>query len=170
MGDWKNEEWLQRLKHKPVRFWIRDEIEEIIKEENIDRKRFHEVSKFEYENIIRKFWYSFFDYRKKPKIELNYAYIHLHKRLRYSKEIYWRDDWSEYISNIRTLLPDRNDDERYYLILNQGWVYEGCVSEIISVLTETDGMLEDFYIVSKKYDRMIVYSDDGQSMVAAESE
>ena len=30
----------RKIEEKPVRYWIRDEIEEIIKEENIDRNRF----------------------------------------------------------------------------------------------------------------------------------
>ena len=39
--------------------FYRDEIEEIIKEENIDRNRFAEFSKFQYDNIIKKFYYAF---------------------------------------------------------------------------------------------------------------
>ena len=34
-NEWKNTEWQKRLKNKPVRYWIRDEIEEIIKEEEV---------------------------------------------------------------------------------------------------------------------------------------
>ena len=48
MSDWKSTEWQEKLKNKPLKYWIRDEIEEIIKEENIDRKQFGEYSKFKY--------------------------------------------------------------------------------------------------------------------------
>ena len=44
MDNLQNAEWQNRLK-KPVRYWIRDEIEEIIKEQNINRNRFYEYSK-----------------------------------------------------------------------------------------------------------------------------
>ena len=67
--EWKSTEWQDKAKNKPVRYWIRDEIEEIIKEENIDRKRFYETSKCKYHSISNKFYYSFFDYevKRKPK-------------------------------------------------------------------------------------------------------
>lgn len=38
MSDWKNTEWQEKLKNKPFKYWIRDEIEEIVKEENIGEK------------------------------------------------------------------------------------------------------------------------------------
>ncbi len=63
MDDWKNTQWQEKAFKKPMRFWIRDEVEEIIKEENIDRKRFYEFSKFRYQDIINKFYYSFCDYK-----------------------------------------------------------------------------------------------------------
>ena len=49
------------------------------------------------------------------------------------------------------------------MILSQGWVYEGYIKEILDVLGETDGLLEDFYIVSPEFDWMIAYCDDGES-------
>ena len=52
----------------------------------------------------------------------------------------------------------------HYLILSQGWVYEGYIPEIIAVLKETDGWLDDFYVVSKKYEYVIVHTDDGECM------
>ena len=54
-----------RLNMKQKEYYrIRNEIENTIKEENIDRSKFHEVSKFSYESILRKFYYTFFDYDK----------------------------------------------------------------------------------------------------------
>ena len=81
MNEWKNTEWQDKLKRKPVRYWIRDEIEEIIKEENIDRNRFYEFSKFDYTNIIKRFYYAFANYEQYPKIELSYCWLHFRENL-----------------------------------------------------------------------------------------
>lgn len=71
MSDWKSTEWQEKLKNKPLKYWIRDEIEEIIKE-NIDRKQLGEYSKFKYEDVIKRFYYTYMDYEKYPQIELAY--------------------------------------------------------------------------------------------------
>lgn len=164
MTNHNNAEWRERLKHKPVRYWIRDEIEEIIKEENVDRSRFHEVSKYKYEEIIHKFYYSFCDYENYPTICLNYMRIHFHKRLKISKPICCKS-WIEYICTIEEMIPEEQHDQEFYLILSDGWVYEGNASEIITVLSEVDGLLDDFYVVSKHFDWFIAHSDDGESMI-----
>ncbi|MFR1478956.1 MAG: hypothetical protein ACLSB9_26275 [Hydrogeniiclostridium mannosilyticum] len=52
------EEWRKRLKNKPFNYWIRDEIEAIIKEKSIDRSRFHEYSKLNYYAVIKAFYYA----------------------------------------------------------------------------------------------------------------
>ena len=52
------------MKDKPVKYWIRTEIEEIIKEKSDDRERFYEYLKTNYQNIINKFYYAFMDYKK----------------------------------------------------------------------------------------------------------
>lgn len=163
MGDWKNTEWRERLKNKPIRYWIRDEIEEIIKEENIDRSRFYEASKTEYENIIRKFYYSFADYENYPKINISYDTIHFQNRLSCSEHIHCKD-WNSYIQNIKSLIDIEQHALQFYVIINDAWVYEGYLPEILSVLSEVDGLLENFYIVSKQYDWLIAHSDDGECM------
>lgn len=63
LNGWKDSYWQEKTFKKSMRFWIRDEIEEIIKEENIDRKKFHEFSKLRYQDIINKFYYSFCDHK-----------------------------------------------------------------------------------------------------------
>lgn len=45
------ENWRELLKDKPVKYWIRTEIEEIIKEKSVDRERFYEYSKTNYQKI-----------------------------------------------------------------------------------------------------------------------
>ena len=165
--DWKNNEWQERAIRKPVRYWIRDEFEEIIKEENIDRKRFYEASKNNYQSIINKFYYSFFDYEDKRKpdfTDLGYLWLNFRQELKQSPLIRWGNDYDEYIGSIASLIPDGYLKDMHYLILSQGWVYEGYIPEIIAVLRETDGWLDDFYVVSKKYDYVIVHTDDGECM------
>lgn len=163
-NEWKSTEWQERAKHKRARYYIRDEIEEIIKEDNIDRTRFHEVSKLAYENIISRFYYSFADHENYPKADLEQMMLRFHKRLKMTESIYFIDDWVRYIRNIYSLLPDTERDNEHYLILGEGWVYEGYIPEMIAVLSETDCGLKDFYIVSKQFDRLIANSDDGVCM------
>lgn len=160
----KNEKWREGLRNKPLEYWIRDEIEEIIKSENINRNNFFEVPKNKYESIIHKFYYAFCDYTQYPKIHLEYVWLHLRNNLRALQEVYYRKDWIDYLQAIRHLIPQNNQDESYYLILNQGWVYEVKINELISVLSETDGLLEDFYIISKKFCWFICGCDDGGCM------
>ena len=45
------ENWRELLKDKPVKYWIRTEIEEIIKDKSVDRERFCEYSKTNYQKI-----------------------------------------------------------------------------------------------------------------------
>ena len=40
----KMENWRELLKDKPVKYWIRTEIEKIIKDKSVDRERFYEYS------------------------------------------------------------------------------------------------------------------------------
>ena len=164
---WKSTEWQDKAFRKPFRYWIRDEIEEIIKEENIDRKRFYEASKNNYQSIINKFYYSFIDYEDKRKpdfTELSYLWLNFRKNLKRSPLIHWGKDYNEYIGSIASLIPDGYLNNMHYLILSQGWVYEGYIPEIIAVLRETDGWLDDFYVVSKKYEYVIIHTDDGECM------
>ena len=124
------------MKDKPVKYWIRTEIEEIIKEKSVDRERFYEYLKTNYQKIINKFYYAFMDYKKYPKVELSYCWLYFRQEL---KEI---DCVSETI----------------------GWVYEGYIDSIIDVLNEVDGLLEDFYIVTPQFDKFAAYTDDGQCL------
>ena len=91
-NEWKNTEWQKRLKNKPVRYWIRDEIEEIIKEEQIDRKRFYEASKYDHLRIVNRFYYSFFAHenRRKPDTtNLGCLWLRFRKGLEQSEIIRW---------------------------------------------------------------------------------
>jgi len=155
------DEWRKRLKNKPFKYWIRDEVEEIIKEKNIDKNRFYEYSKFSYQEVIKSFYYAFVDYKKYPKISLSYCWLHFREELRKSEPISESSEgWTLFLKKIKTWIPN-SSNKKCYLILSQGWVYKGYIDDIISVLNEADGLLEDFYIVSPKYDWFLSYCDDG---------
>ena len=148
---------------KKQRYEMRNQIENIVKDERVNRNRFHEVSKLEYEDIIRKFYYTFCDYKKFPTIKLDYLWLRFHESLQ-STECKRCRDWNSYIEEMAELVPAEQQEQKVYLILDYGWVYEGFLPEIQTVLLNTDGLLEDFYIVSKHYEWVIAHSEDGEAM------
>lgn len=162
-----------KKKCKPENYRIRDEIEEIIKEENIDRSKFHEVSKFSYENILRKFYYTFFEYDKnagyaeQKKIDLAYAWLYFRKDLKKSGTIRVNYDDSD-IDAIKSLVPDYSDEKSCFCIVDEGWVYEGEISEILKVFPLEIGIKTDYYIISKKFDWVVVNCEDGECVYRVE--
>ena len=50
-------------KNKPVRYWSRDEIEETVKSLGIDRSRFYEYSKTDYQKVINQFYFAFVEHK-----------------------------------------------------------------------------------------------------------
>ena len=68
----KMENWRELLKDKPVKYWIR----------TVNRKRFYEYSKTNYQKIINGFYYVFADYKKYPKVELRYCWLHFRQELK----------------------------------------------------------------------------------------
>lgn len=152
------------MKDKPVKYWIRTEIEEIIKEKSIDRKLFYEYPKTKYQNIINRFYYAFADHEKYPKIELSYCWLHFRQELKETGCVSEAVGWECMLAKIIECMSyDWN--KKLYLILSEGWVYEGYIDKIIDVLNEVDGLLEDFYIVTPHFDRFAAYSDDGQCLI-----
>ncbi len=164
MDNWENTEWQSKLRNKPVRYWIRDEIEEIIKEKNINRDRFYEYSKTSYKRITDRFLHTFVDCHNVSNISLSYCRLHFKKELKMLHKINNDFVWTDFLNKLKELTPIMNNDKAY-MILSEGWVYEGYIDEIFAVLNETDALLEDFYIVSRKFDWFISYCDDGQCAV-----
>ncbi len=64
-------------------------------------------------------------------------------------------NWHEYMSTIKSAIPD--NETKLFLILYDGWVYEGEINEMFSVLNEMY-YLGDFYIVSSKFNWFISVS------------
>ncbi|MDE7137972.1 MAG: hypothetical protein K2O29_05890, partial [Ruminococcus sp.] len=160
-------------KRKPQNYWIRDEIENIIKENNIDRSKFHEVSKYSYEKILHKFYYTFFEYEKNTgytepqKIELSYAWLNFRKELEISETIQVRYD-NINIDVIKSLVPDYSDEKICFVIVAEGWVYEGEISEILKIFPCEIGIITDCYIISKKFDWVVVNCEDGECVYRVE--
>ena len=113
------ENWRELLKDKPVKYWIRAEIEEIIKEKSIDRKRFYEYSKTNYQKIINGFYYAFVDYKKYPKVELSYCWLHFRQELKEIDCVSETIGWEGMLAKIKERLSyDWN--KKVYLILSDG--------------------------------------------------
>ena len=51
--------------------------------------------------------------------------------------------------------------KKLFLIL-ESWVYEGYIDEMIDILTELDMGVSEFYIVTPQYDKVALYTDDGE--------
>ena len=113
------ENWRELLKDKPVKYWIRAEIEEIIKEKSVDRERFYEYSKTNYQKIINRFYYAFIDYKKYPKVELSYCWLHFRQELKEIDCVSETIGWEGMLAKIKERLSyDWN--KKVYLILSDG--------------------------------------------------
>lgn len=161
------EERREQLGSKPSTYIIRDEIETIVKNNKIDRIRFHEYSKLGYADIIKRFYYGFVDFEKFPyqKEKLSYLWLHFRKEL--TNTILCGGVNSSLENNLHKIdeyLRDRNE-EKLFLILSEGWVYEGYPDEMLSVLGSIDFLIEDFYIISTGFTWCIAYCDDGNCSV-----
>ena len=162
------EEWRKNLKKKPARYWSRIEIEEIVKEKNIDRNRFYEYSKNKYQQVINRFYYSFVEHKNAnhkecSQVRLSYLWLNFRNELNKIYHEYASSDWDTSLFKIKEIL-EYEWNKKIFLILSDGWVYEGYIEEILSVLAETDGLIEDFYIVTPEYDKFAMYCSDGDSI------
>ena len=149
-----------------IRYEMRNEIENIIKQFNIDRAKYHEAGKNHYDKVIRKLYYTFCDYTKYPSMEqLTYMWTRFRNDLKRTDMIRAdQDDWSEYIHKIDNLIPEKNLIALYYLIVDGGWVYEGELNEIKKVLLAYPITMDDFYLFTKDYSWLISHCEDGECM------
>ena len=141
----------------------RDMIEEAIKTTNIDRNRFHEFSKFKYDEIIRNFYYTFSDHNHHHSsiISLTAKSLHFKDNLdSYVAASFYmeQNSWTDYLNFIKNRLP-LNGDGKMYFIVSEGWVYEGYKEEMFQVLSETDVWIADFFIVSSKFDWFVAHDN-----------
>lgn len=152
-------DWRERVNKKGLRFLVRDDIEEIIKDKDIDRTRFHEFSKRDFGKIIRKFYFTFSDIKNHPVSATSLYYNSMHFRSDLKHEcidcFFRTDDWCEYMKTIKDAIP--NKEQKLFLILCEGWVYEGEIDEMFTILNEIT-YIQDFYVVSSKFDWFIAVS------------
>ena len=154
-------EWKDLLKGKPIRYWSREKIEQIIKDENIDRLLFHEVSKLRYESVRNRFISAYFRYDHRGSVCLPASLSDVRDDIELVDSIFNRKiSWNEFLARVQSITPC-DEHEMLYLILDDGWVYEGRTDVIFKVLAQTDGCVEDFYIISKKFKWTVVYCEDG---------
>lgn len=158
------EDWRKNLKKRPTRTWSRVEIEEIIKENHIDRARFAEYSKTEYQAIINRFYYAFVNYNSTSTVKVQGAWNNIRHSL--SKADFISEDigWYEMLDTMRRSLAMRCD-AKCFLLLEDGWLYEGYIEEVNNVLREIDGFIEAFYIFTYDFDFLYVYSSDARGYV-----
>lgn len=145
---------------KGFKYLIRDDIEQIIKEQHIERNRFHEFSKNKYMDLIRKFYFIFSDIKNsstqfKEKFNINRNNFRSDLKSKCIDTFFRTNDWQEYIHTIMKAIPK---NEKIFLILGEGWVYEGKVEETIIVLNEITH-ITDFYILPSKFEWCIAVSD-----------
>lgn len=150
------------------RYEVRNEAEQSIKDLNIDRANFHEAPKTEWERIIKRFYYTFMDREYNQEIQLAYLWLKFREGLHYTERIQYGfdiTDWTEFVGKLDELIPKENRPAEYYYINDGGWVYEGKLPEIISVLGDC-GLVGDFYILPKreKFDWVVCYCEDGDCM------
>ena len=134
--------------------FIRNEIERIVKEHQIDRRSFFEVSKTSYEQIQRKTENTFVDKSKHWDAEIHWANLGNYNPKLSSVNVVM-DDWSTWMAELPNIIPS-SDNSMYVLFEGDSkyWLYEAFLSELIFILGEING-LDDFYIVSKKFDWLI---------------
>ncbi len=135
--------------------YIRNEIERVIKDNHIDRSNCFECSKTTYNSIIKKVEQVFV---------LHGGNIHWSnmgngfnpKWMCRTKNISEDRMW---VTKLPSIIPK---SERFVYVLFEDcknfepkyWVYEMCIPELICIIGEVYG-LNDFYIVSKKFDWLI---------------
>ncbi len=135
--------------------YIRSEIERVIKDNHIERSNCFECSKTSYNSIIKKIEQVFV---------LHGGSIHwsnmgcgfnpkwVCKTQNISEDRMW-------VKNLPGIIPQ---GEKVVYVLFEDcknfepkyWVYEMCIPELICIIGEVYG-LDDFYIVSKKFDWLI---------------
>ncbi len=152
---------------------IRSEIEEIIKECNIDRARFHEVGKTEWQDVLIRIEDKFADKTTTYRNDLHWANIDGYSpKLRQNSVVPRDETW---IVRLPKILPP---DESFYVLYEDGctdpnalyykyWVYEGFAEEISRIILEGWGFHE-MYIVSKKLEWIMSENHHGVLTAAGE--
>ncbi|MBC1453987.1 hypothetical protein HB767_03345 [Listeria welshimeri] len=141
----------------------RTEIENIIKKLNIDRNSFFEISKNNCKKIENKIISKFIYKKDGFDFNLNRGYLRYNPKLRCIGINYLITNvWWEWFK----LLPNMIErTEAFYIVFtgeSYTWIYSGFLDELMLILYHGSPIGGgDCYIVSKKFDWLIGYSDDG---------
>ena len=138
--------------------YVRDEIEQAIKEHGIDRTRFFEVSKQSYEQIQRKIEHTFVDKSKHWDKSIHWANMGNYNPKWNCTRVPLKE-WDDWMVELSHIIPTPND--AMYVLFEcckdykpKYWLYEAFLEELTTILCGINGP-DDFYIVSKKYDWLI---------------
>lgn len=143
--------------------YMRNEIENVIKNHFLDRSRCFECPKTTYHTILTKIEQTFVSHGGK---------IHWSNMGRFNEKLSCKTKSisEEYMWFIR--LPDiiPESHQPVYALFEdcksgqpKYWLYEMCIPELICILSEVNG-LKDFYIISKKFDWLI--SENHENIVS----
>lgn len=125
---------------------VRDDIERVIKENIINRDLFFEVPKTKWENILDTVEEKFLD-KKHYKQSLNWGWELLFKEPVFTLR-FLNDDGYKYLRDII------QEDRVWFIAEDHNgkmWIYDGRV-DIIATLIGECYELDEYYIVSKKYE------------------
>ncbi|MBE6867782.1 MAG: hypothetical protein E7494_03365 [Ruminococcus albus] len=142
---------LKYISERKKHVLLRDEIEEAIKAKNIDRGKIHEYSKQGYGDIISKFYFTFADIKNYPvgRQTLEEYNMHFREEL-YQEYIACSLNYESHAGYIQAIKAGIPDEDKLFLILSDGWVYEGEKDAMFDVLEEVYD-IRDFYIISPKF-------------------
>ena len=99
---------------------------------------------------------------------MSYAWLNFRKSLETSDTIRLRYDDTD-MDSIKNLVPDYSDNKKCFGIVADGWVYEGEISEILKAFSDIY-FITDFYIISKKFDWVLVNCEDGECICRLSAE
>lgn len=150
----------------------RIEIENIIKNSNIDRNRFFEVDKLSYKQVADKVISKFISRECSFDFNLHRGYLRYNPKLRcIGIGCLNNTKWWEWFRLLPNICP--NNKEAIYFILvgdNYVWVYEAFLPEVIEILFQGSPIGSgDCYIVSKKFEWLVGYSDDGDYVTCVDN-
>jgi len=150
----------------------RIEIENIIKKSNIDRKHFFEVDKLAYRQIIDKTISKFIHCIDKLDFNLQRGYLRYNPKLRcIGIKCPNHNEWWQWFRLLSSICP--NNTEVVYIMFvgdDYVWVYEAFLPEIVEVLFQGSPIGDgDCYIISKKFEWLIGYSDDGDCITCVDN-
>jgi len=149
----------------------RTEIDNIIKNSNIDRKRFFEVDKLAYKQITDKTISKFIHCTDKFDFNLQRGYLRYNPKLRcIGIACQNQNEWWQWFRLLPSICP--NITEAVYIIFvgnDYVWVYEAFLTEISEILFQGSPIGDgDCYVISKKFEWLIGYSDDGDCVTCVD--